>query len=369
MSDNLHKNTERAQRLRLTRFYMAVATYATVSVAALLVSELSILHMPSWAIKVFIAYAVVTNAIFFILIRSGWNLRFKDPSMTLPQLVLSSLWGWLPLYYFHDARVLCQLFYLPAFSFGMLRFTLRQYLIVVAAMMATYVSAVCADALTGRADFSPKIELFQAVAFLLVLLWFAFFGGFVSNLRYKLRNQYKELDAARAIIERQAQTDDLTQLYNRRHARSVMNQEKRKADSGQHVFSVAMIDIDHFKLINDRYGHETGDGVLQKFSELCGNLLRAGDAVAMPDSTLARYGGEEFIIVLPAANAGQAAACIERLRIAMQKLSIPRMTDSVTFSAGVTQYRPDEQIDPLLKRTDQALYRAKSEGRNRVCLA
>lgn len=365
--ENPQSNIERAQRTRLTRLYMAMATYAMIILASFLVSELSLRHMPFWAITVFISYSIITNAIFFVLIRSGLNLRFKDPSLTLPQLLLSSVWGWLPLYYFYDARVLCQLFYLPAFSFGMLQLNLKKYLIVVAIMMVTYGSAVWVDALTGRAGFSPKIELFQAAVFLLILLWFAFFGGFVSSLRYRLSNQYKELEAARTKIEKQAQTDELTQLYNRRHARLVMNEEKRKADSGQHVFSVAMIDIDHFKLINDRYGHEAGDDVLRQFSDLCTNLLRAGDAVAIPDSTLARYGGEEFIVVLPAANASQATACIERLRIAMRELSIPRLGDPVTFSAGVAEYQPSELIDPLLKRTDEALYRAKSEGRNRVC--
>lgn len=367
MPESSQSNIERAQRLRLSRLYMAIATYAMIILAAFLVSQLSLGHMPFWGIAVFIGYAILTNTIFFILIRSGRNLRFKDPSLTLPQLVLSSIWGWLPLYYFYDMRVLCQLFYLPAFSFGMLRLNLRKYLIVVAAMMATYGSAVWTDALTGRAGFSPKIELFQAAAFLLILLWFAFFGDFVSSLRHRLRNQNKALEAARAKIEKQAHTDDLTQLYNRRHAREVMNEEKRKADSGPHVFSVAMIDIDHFKLINDRHGHEAGDDVLRQFSDLCGNFLRAGDAVEIPDSTLARYGGEEFIIVLPAANVRQAAACLDRLRIALQGLSIDRLTEPVTFSAGVAQYQPGELIDPLLKRADQALYRAKSEGRNRVC--
>jgi diguanylate cyclase (GGDEF)-like protein len=208
--------------------------------------------------------------------------------------------------------------------------------------------------------------MFQAATFLLVLLWFAFYGGFVSNLRHRLRNQHKELEAARAKIEKQAHVDELTQLYNRRHARSVMNEEMRKAENSAHVFSIAMIDIDHFKQINDRYGHDVGDEVLRQFSDLCTKLLRAGDAVAIPDTTLARYGGEEFIIVLPETDVRQAVACIDRLRAAMETLRIPLLSDPLTFSAGVAQYLPGELIDPLLKRTDEALYRAKAEGRNRI---
>ncbi len=366
MPDSKQMGADRAQRIRLHRFYMAVATYAMIILAAFLASKLSIGRMPVWANVVFIVFAVITNVVFLFLFRSGRNLHFKDPSLTLQQLILASVWGWLPLYYFYDARVLCQMFYLPAFSFGMLRFNLRQYLTVVAVMMVTYGTAVLADALSGRIGFSPQVELFQAAVFLLVLLWFAFYGGFISNLRHRLRRQYKELETARAKIEKQAQVDELTQLYNRRHARFVMNEEMRKAENGAHVFSVAMIDIDHFKQINDRYGHDAGDEVLRQFSDLCTNLLRAGDAVAIPETTLARYGGEEFIIVLPAANARQAVACIDRLRSAMESLSIPPLADPITFSAGVAQYQPGELIDPFLKRTDQALYRAKSEGRNRI---
>ncbi len=367
--ENMHNNQGRAQRIRLTRLYMAIATYCMIVLITCLISELSYWRMPYWAMAVFISYGIIGNTLFFILIRSGLNLRFKDPSLTLQQLVFASFGGLLPIYYFHDARVLCQLCYLPAFSFGMLRLNLKQYLIVVAVMMTTYCTAVLMDFNSGRTDFSVKIELFQITVFFIILLWFAFFGDFVSSVRNRLRKKYKELKIAREIIEKQAQTDELTQLYNRRHAREVMKDQKQRADNGLHHFSIAMIDLDHFKLVNDQFGHEIGDEVLRQFSALCEKSLRSGDQFASLGSTLARYGGEEFIIILPSTNSEQTLACINRIRKAIKDISIPGINSKVTFSAGVAQHQKGEAVDSLIKRTDQALYKAKSEGRDRVSVS
>lgn len=367
--ENMHNSQGRAQRIRLTRLYMAIATYFMIVTITCLISELSYWRMPVWAMVFFISYGIIGNAIFFILIRSGLNLRFKDPSLTQQQLIFASIGGLLPIYYFHDARVLCQICYLPAFSFGMLRLNLKQYLFVVLVMMATYCTAVFVDYYSGRTDFSVKIELFQIMVFFMILLWFAFFGGFISSLRNRLRKKYKELEAARKIIEKQAQTDELTQLFNRRHAREVMKTQKKKADEGSHHFSIAMIDLDHFKLVNDRFGHEIGDEVLRQFSTLCENLLRAEDQFAALGSTLARYGGEEFIIILPSTNSEETLTCINRIRLAMKDISIPGTNSRITFSAGVALHQKGEGVDSLIKRTDQALYKAKSEGRNRVSVS
>lgn len=367
--EKLHNSVDRSQRIRLTRLYMAMATYSIIIVAACLVSNLGTLQMPAWACITFVAYAVVTNTLFFIVIRNGFNLSCSDPSLTQAQLILSSVWGFFPFYFLYDDRVLCQLCYLPAFSFGMLRLGFRQYLVVVLAMMLTYCSAVGLDYYLQRPNFSLKYEVFQSVVFFVILLWFSCFGGFVSGLRNRLRKQIKELDIARSIIEKYAKTDDLTNLFNRRYAREVLAEQIARSTRDVHIFSVVMIDIDHFKAINDGYGHEMGDRVLKEFSFMCGALLRGADTLAKPDATLARYGGEEFIVVLPSTSVNQAKICMDRLRLGMASLAESHLSDPVTFSAGVAEYRAGEQIGPLLIRTDKALYRAKSEGRNRICMA
>ena len=117
-----------------------------------------------------------------------------------------------------------------------------------------------------------------------------------------------------------------------------------------------MFDIDFFKKINDKYGHDAGDRVLQEYSLLIQNSLRDSD-------TLCRIGGEEFIIILPQTEKKDAQKLAEKLRKLVEKT---KLTVSLTISLGVSEYIPGEDIDSLIKRADKALYRAKNGGRNRV---
>ena len=123
--------------------------------------------------------------------------------------------------------------------------------------------------------------------------------------------------------------------------------------------SVAMFDIDHFKRINDTYGHHTGDEVLKRVAAGAAAELRSGD-------TIGRFGGEEFVIVLPDATADAASKVAERVRHA---IGTDSGTPGVTVSIGVAEMAPGETCDALLRRADDALYLAKNEGRNRMRLA
>lgn len=364
------KTVVEAQRARLNRLYMAITTYGVVFFAIYMLQNLGLGAMSQWAFTAFVGYAVAVNAAFYCLIRGGYNLRFKDPGLTLAQILAATVWAWLPFFHFHEARVICQMLFLPAFSFGMLQLDLKQYSKVVAAMIVVYASAVAADYLTGRTGFFFEIEIFQGLLFLLVLLWFALFGGFVSSLRQRLRDQNEALEQARTLIEEQTRTDELTRLYNRQFAMSVLEAEQRKAARIGQVFSVTVIDIDHFKHINDRYGHDAGDTVLRRFSLLASGVLRSGDvlALAREPSTFARYDGEEFLLILPGANEAQAGACLERLQLSLPELDLPGLDAPLTFSAGIAEYVIGESVDALLKRAGDALDRAKGDGRNRVCI-
>ena len=119
-----------------------------------------------------------------------------------------------------------------------------------------------------------------------------------------------------------------------------------------------MFDIDHFKRVNDRYGHSYGDLVLKDLCRLIRGLIRQGDM-------LIRWGGEEFIILLPATEIDEAAQLAERIRQDVETERFPEV-GSITISLGVAQLRKGDNIDSLLKRVDNALYHAKQSGRNRV---
>lgn len=166
-----------------------------------------------------------------------------------------------------------------------------------------------------------------------------------------------ETAARNAIIL--AETDQLTGIANRRRTSFVLEQTLRLARETGHPMSVAMFDIDHFKRINDTYGHHTGDEVLKRVAAGAAAELRSGD-------TIGRFGGEEFVIVLPDAAADAATKVAERVRHAIGTSS---GTPSVTVSIGVAEMAPGESCDALLRRADDALYVAKNEGRNRMRLA
>jgi len=160
--------------------------------------------------------------------------------------------------------------------------------------------------------------------------------------------------------------DSLTGFYIHRYLKESLAREVERARINKTPLSLIMIDIDHFKDYNDRYGHSAGDKVLMGISRIIFN-----DAVKYTQ-LIARYGGEEFVIVLPNMDKEKAYELAEKIRIdiSMRKFSLRRKETNVTVSAGVTSYT-DEIIksEELLKKTDFLLYKAKKEGRNKVCVA
>jgi diguanylate cyclase (GGDEF)-like protein len=179
----------------------------------------------------------------------------------------------------------------------------------------------------------------------------------VSLLLY--RNSQSE-----SVLKRLATTDPLTGALNRRHFMELMSREQRRAERYNAVFSVLMVDIDHFKRVNDTYGHQIGDQAIQAMSDACQKALR-------PTDLLARYGGEEFIITLTHTDQPGAAKVAERLREAVAEIELPTEHGVLKFtiSVGVSTFFKRSLLEEIIGRADQALYQAKTSGRNRVCLA
>ena len=162
-----------------------------------------------------------------------------------------------------------------------------------------------------------------------------------------------------------ATTDMLTGLPNRRQLMAQMETEIRRAGRSGRPLSLALLDVDRFKAINDRHGHPTGDAVLQAISEELRRVTRGGDV-------LGRFGGEEFAVLMPDTGLAKARLAGERLRAAIAKrvIAFPDGTSGrVTVSAGVALLAGDEGCDHLISRADSALYEAKADGRNLVRLA
>ena len=195
------QSRQSAQRKRLQRFGMALSTYAVVTLATFLATRLGLGEMTVAQWVLFIGFGLLGNILFFILFYTNSNLRFSDPSLTREQILYSAIWGMVPLYSLPEARSVVLMLYLPAFSFGMLRFKRRQYLRVAASVMGLYTSILVLQYCQDRQGFRIQYELFLCAIFGLVLTWFAFFGGFIAKLRRRLREQNLKLQEAHEEIK------------------------------------------------------------------------------------------------------------------------------------------------------------------------
>lgn len=152
--------------------------------------------------------------------------------------------------------------------------------------------------------------------------------------------------------------DLLTDVYSRRYFFELLKGEISKAQRKEYMFSVIMFDIDHFKKVNDTYGHDKGDYVLKTIADIVKSSIRKADA-------LSRIGGEEFTILLPDTNIDKATALAERVRRSVEDYKFD-VVGRATISLGVTEFKADDSSDTLFKRVDEAMYLAKNSGRNCV---
>jgi diguanylate cyclase (GGDEF)-like protein len=190
-----------------------------------------------------------------------------------------------------------------------------------------------------------------------------FFRALVMSL-LSMSVLWLEVSRLYETVEQQATQDELTGVANRRGIVALLQRELDRAKRANAVCSVALIDIDNFKKVNDTWGHPAGDQVIKWVTKVIGRSIR-------PYDTLGRYGGEEFLLLIPGAGTDGAFAIAERARIAIQHQAciVDGERLRMTVSAGVATSVPDMDADTLLRLADDALYRAKETGRNRVVRA
>lgn len=202
-------------------------------------------------------------------------------------------------------------------------------------------------------DFSQRVDFMGAFS-----RAFNSMVGALDDARRQLAQQNDELQALARSLEKMATTDELTNAFNRRKFDQLIEAEVTRGTRYSTPLSLLMLDIDHFKRVNDTFGHEAGDAVLVAIAALVRSQIRAADS-------LARWGGEEFVVLMPTVDALGAAALAERIRAGVASHDFGPV-GQVTISLGVAQYCAGETSDQLFARVDAALYRAKDSGRNRV---
>jgi len=177
----------------------------------------------------------------------------------------------------------------------------------------------------------------------------------------KAQQRVKDLEQEISDLQLLVHEDPLTRILNRRGLQLAFLQESARCSRQNLPLAVAMLDLDHFKKVNDQYGHEAGDLVLQQFSQILQTSLRGTDRIG-------RYGGEEFVVLMSATDPDNAVRILERIlgRLLSAPMDIGKHHIPVSFSAGVSAWHPGESLEKTLARADRALYRAKREGRQRI---
>ena len=304
-------------------------------------------------------------ACYLVLSETGLTERLRDHYLVTPQLIVSSAMMLGFAYAAPEASVLflCQLF--VVFSFGVLRSTPWQTAIVWTALALGLAGLFL---LTDKPFAMPSGNMTERFAtmsvFVLTVGRCMFLGIFSSAMRQSLYERGLKLKEAYRRIEELAELDELTGSYNRRCIMRALEEELVRAQRLNNPCSIALIDLDFFKRINDTYGHPTGDEVLRTFAISMFANIRSIDKFG-------RYGGEEFLLLLPDTTAQQAAGLMDRLRVIVSELDWSAFSTGlrVTMSAGIATLRRDEGADALLARADRALYTSKAEGRNRITSA
>jgi len=296
---------------------------------------------------------LLCNSLIYAIIRSGFNKRLKDPSLTLLQMVTATFWVMVIVYYADSVRSVVLLTYLVVFVFGLFKLNVWQFLFLSAFAVVNYSLVIF---LLYKIDpaLIKKNDILNIVILAMVLPWFSLVGGYITRLRNKISH-------ALSTIEKIAIIDNLTQVFNRRQMYKILEHEKALVDRGINSFSICIFDLDHFKRVNDTFGHSAGDVVLRTVAQEAQKNLRNIDHIA-------RYGGEEFILILTHSEKREAIDCAERIRELTKQIVFDNMPEDfkITISVGVTEYQPNESIQEAIKRADTALYRAKANGRDRV---
>lgn len=350
-----------AERVRAWRLQVLAALLAQAGSVLLMVCVVALGHADAMAVTVWAPLSMLFSAGVWLALARGWTAHLRDPALTAPQIVWSIGSAVVCYALAGPLRLLAVPMACLALVFSIFALPARQVQHITVATLLAFgvVMAVLAQLQPHR--YPPVEELLVFGLLLFSIPPIALLAGRLSELRARLGQQRRELAEALARIQELAVRDELTGLFNRRHMHDVLKQAQARAWRGR-PFAVALLDIDHFKLVNDRHGHAVGDEVLRLFANVASHSVRSED-------TVGRWGGEEFVVVFDDAQADAVAALAERLRQRVAAAQLPLAdgsTLSFTASIGLVMHRPGELPEATLERADRLLYQAKARGRDRL---
>ncbi len=313
----------------------------------------------------FSVYCVVGMLGFYLLVRSGFSQRFTEPSLSLPQMIFAEFVAASIYLCFPEARATALQLLCVIQIFGLLRLPPKGALVAGVSGVGVLLWAVATSAPAGSLDRGVQDQLLVVAMESLVLIVLALLSYRYSRLRHEVEDRKKELADAVAKVRRLVMHDPLTGLYNRQRMQQLLERESQRSAYFGKSFCVALIDLDHFKRVNDTHGHQVGDEVLCGFADAARHVLRDTDFIA-------RWGGEEFLVLFPDTEPEQMGRIgIDRLlgHVAQSRVAPSQPALRVTFSAGIAVHETGGSTDRTVEIADKALYAAKAAGRNRCVIA
>ena len=346
------------RQLGIKRFLLTLPSYAAV-MGILWVGAL--LHIVRPTVALTISGAMVAALVgLYVALHSGVAARSKDPLLAFSQIVCNLMLVALNYAWLDELRSTALLWLGVIIAFDMARLPPRQTKIAAVFCVVLPLLATAVRALWHPVPLDWMHELFTLLMLAVVLPVVFAVSAQARAMRRRHVQQKEQMAQTLDQLHQLSIRDGLTGLYNRRHMHALLDEEVRRMQRSGQPFCLTILDLDLFKQVNDRFGHAMGDTVLQTFASLGRDVF--------PDKAdaLARWGGEEFLLLQPGTTELEAGSALMRLRNEVHLHDwgqhVPGL--AVTFSAGVCQHRADEAIEQTLERADQALYRAKTAGRD-----
>ncbi len=352
-----------AQRIRLQQTVLAMLLMAAS--AGVFVYAAQVAGTAAALVAVWVLLSLGGLVAAFVAIRSGWSQRFADPSLTLPQMLFAITSGAAAYAMAGPVRGATFAVLMVILMFGMFQLRPRAVAGVSLYALIVFGAVMVWQALHQPQVFAPSVEAGHFMMLAAMLPAVSLLSSRLARLRERSRRQRRDIAQALSRIQDLATRDELTGLVNRRHMSHLLERERQRGVRSGRGFSLAMVDIDHFKAVNDHYGHPVGDDVLRTFAHHAPQALRATDVVS-------RWGGEEFVLLLPEAALSAARIGVERLRGRVAATPMAHLSGvpiRVTVSVGLTEHIAGESVTQTLERADRALYEAKAQGRNRTVVA
>lgn len=334
---------------------VSYALYAAVGVAA---AATGVARAP--AIAVLIAAMLVINAAFYICFRLGVARDWaRDRDLGVTQLLIGIVFMWFTYAVIGPAAPATLIVMATHVVYAMFTMSPERVRRLVVFSLGGIAATMIVSWRIDPTRYPIRVQLIGLAFAVIALPLIGRLASQVTSMSDRLRSQHRELAAALDQVRLMASSDDLTKAHNRRHMLELMHRERVQMVSDVSL-CVALLDIDLFKTVNDRFGHAVGDDVLRRFATEAKRVLR-------PTDLFARWGGEEFMAMFVGISIDDAEQILNRMRGEVSRIDFGFPDLVITFSAGLVDLLPDELLEDAIERADQEMYHAKSSGRNQVC--